>query len=98
MYPWLPALKQTHCLSHCALPQLKLAACAGWTLQPSKLQQLNKEIAALDPKVEAAFEVYNTARAATTRARVALAGPLATTCFSCLLTRLKESAIGPGAL
>ena len=39
-----------------------------------QLQQLNQEIAALDPKVEAAFEVYNTARAATTRARVALAG------------------------
>ena len=39
-----------------------------------QLEQLNKEIAAEHLEVRAAFKVYNTARAATTHAQIALAG------------------------
>ena len=39
-----------------------------------QLEQLNEEIAALNPEVKAAFEAYESAAGATTRAAIALAG------------------------
>ena len=73
MYAWSPCLSRSLPFALRAAPAHTSCLCRMGTVA-RQLEQLNKELAAKCLEVDAAFEAYNIAAAATTRAAIALAG------------------------